>query len=227
MSITLAELKLQSRERADMVESEFVTDTELLSYINSSLAELHDLLIAAYSEEYYMTEYEFVGDGSQAYALPADFYKLRGVDIQDNGDAWRTVKRFNFNKRNEGDNPSMQLMGLPYIQYRLVGSNIRFNKIPDGNTTFRIWYYPASVKLAVDADEFDDINGYAEYVIVDAAIKMLNKEESDVSVLMAQKEALRQRLIGMADNRDANEPESVSDVYAEDADYTVLGSGSY
>lgn len=224
--ITLAQLKEQCRQRSDMENSEFVADDELRAYINASLAELHDLLIGAYNEDYYMEEHQFASDGtSVAYALPADFYKLRGVDVQQstNGD-WATVKRFNFNRRNEQQNAfTWNLLGLPYLEYRLVGSNIRFNRIADANLNFRIFYHPKSVELVLDTDEFEDINGFVEYVIVDAAIKMLNKEESDTQVLMAQKEALRQRITAMAQNRDANEPESVTDIYAEDAEITLVG----
>ena len=224
--ITLEELKLQSRQRSDMENSEFVSDAELTSYINASIAELHDLLIAAYNEDYYMEEHLFTANGTDInYALPADFYKLRGVDVRQNASgSWGTVKRFNFNRRNEQQNAfTWNLLGLPYLEYRLVGSNIRFNRTADNNTEFRIYYYPRAVKLVADADEFDDFNGFAEYVVVDAAIKMLAKEESDTSVLMAQKEALRQRIMAMAQNRDANEPESVSDIYAEDSEIRFVG----
>lgn len=223
--ITLAQLKTQSRDRADMAESQFVSDSELVSYINASIAELHDLLISAYNEDYVMEDYEFTADGTNfEFDLPADLYKLRGVDVRYDNDIWSTVKRFNFNRRNESQNTvTWQVLGLPYLEYRLVGNRIRFNAIPDANTDFRLFYNPKAETLAVDADQYDDINGFAEYVIVDAAIKMLNKEESDVSVLMAQKEALKQRITSMAQNRDANEPESVSDIYAEDMDSYWVG----
>jgi hypothetical protein len=225
MSITLAELKIQSRDRSDMAESEFVGDSELTSYINNSIAELHDILIGAYAEEYYMESEQFSAVDSQLdYALPEDFYKLRGVDVRINNDAWVTVKRFNFNRRNEdANNFAWNLLGVPYLEYRLVGSNIRFNRNPSAGSEFRIWYYPRAQTLSADSDVFDDINGFAEYVIVDAAIKMMQKEESDVSVLMAQKEALKKRIQEMAQNRDANEPESVTDIYAEDVDFYVFG----
>ena len=222
--ITLAELKTQARQRADMENSDFVSDSELVSYLNSSLAELHDLLIGAFAEEYVMEEYQWTSDGSIQYALPADFYKLRGVDVRQNNGQWATVKRFNFNKRNEKQNAfAWNMLGLPYIEYRLVGSNIRFNRDPDANLSFRMFYYPRATTLTLDSDSYDDVNGFAEYVVVDAAIKMLQKEESDVRVLMAQKEALKQRIQAMAQNRDANEPESVSDIYAEDTDVTLIG----
>ena len=66
--------------------------------------------------------------------------------------------------------------------------------------------------MLADSDILDGISGFDEYVIVDAAIKAMQKEESDVSVLMAQKEALKRRIEAAAANRDAGEPESVSDI---------------
>lgn len=222
--VTLGELKTQSRQRADMENNDFITDSELTFYINSSIAELHDLLIAAYCEDYVMNEHLFTSDAGLDYALPADFYKLRGVDVRQNGNIWATVKRFNFNRRNEQQNAfAWNMLGLPYLEYRLVGSNIRFNRTPDVNSQFRLFYYPVATKLVLDADEYDDVNQFSEYVVVDAAIKMMQKEESDVSVLMAQKEALRKRIIDMAANRDANEPASVTDIYAEDAELYIIG----
>lgn len=225
MAITLADIRLQSRQRADMVESQFVSDGELNNYINASLAELHDLLVAAYCEEYYMNEVQFVADPNVLeYPLPdgsnyensPKFYKLRGVDIRQTSQDWITVKRFNFNRRNDNSTAyAFNLLGLPYLEYRLVGSNIRFNRYPEANSEFRIWYYPVAQVLVNDTDVFEDVNNFVEYVIVDCAIKMMQKQEDDVSVLMTQKQALKQRIEAMADNRDANEPESVTDIYDE------------
>jgi len=227
MSITLADIRTQARQRADMLESQFVTDSELNSYINASMAELHDLLIAAYNEEYYMESVEFSAVQDQIdYDLPngtnynnaQKFYKLRGFDIKVENDVWTNCHRFNFNRRNEDQAAfAFNMLGIPYLDYRIVGSKIRFNRTPDVNSQFRLWYNPKVVVLVNDADIFDDINGYAEYVVVDAAIKMLQKEESDVTVLMVQKEALRARIQTMAQNRDANEPESVTDIHEEDS----------
>lgn len=224
--ITLAELKEQARQRADQENSEFVSESELTAYINSSLAELHDLLIAAYNEDYVVEEYQWTATTEASYQLPADFYKLRGVDVRNgvNGN-WATVKRYNFNRRNEQQNAYVwNMLGLPYLEYRLVGSKIRFNRTPDSSTQFRIFYYPAAPKLVADTDTYDDVNAYAEYVIVDAAIKMMQKEESDTRMLAAQKVALAERIRAMAASRDANEPASVTDVYAEDTEITLIGS---
>lgn len=221
MTVTLLQLRDRAKQRSDMEKSNFVSTAEWNTYINASLAELHDILIATYGEDYYVNESSFsTTDGVDEYSLPADLYKIRGVDLQVATNEFYTLKKFNFNERNRfTQNGLWEIYGLPFIRYRLVGSKIKFSPKPDGVRNIKLWYYPRAVELTADTDTFDDFNGFSEYVVVDAAIKALNKEESDVSVLMAQKEALRQRIMEMAQNRDAGEPESVSDIYAENDDY--------
>lgn len=221
MSITLLELRDQARQRADQENSEFVTDSELTSYINNSIAELHDLLIQAYDSDYYLSEYTFTTVADQAaYDLPADFYKVRGVDLKLNGQNWFTIKKFTFNERNRFDDFGVwDVFGFSSVRYRVMGSKIRFNPTPDNITNVRLWYIPVATKLVADTDTLDDLNAYSEYIIVDAAIKMMVKEESDPSALMAQKQALKRRIEEAANNRDAGNAESVKDIYAENVDY--------
>jgi uncharacterized protein YdcH (DUF465 family) len=91
--------------------------------------------------------------------------------------------------------------------------------MPDRNADAQVWYVPLPTVLVDDTDTLDDLNAYSEYVIVDAAIKMLLKEESDVTVLLAQKEALAKRIRDKAANRDASSSSSVTDIYAENNDW--------
>jgi len=221
MAITLAELREQSRQRADQENSEFVTDSELNSYINNSIAELQDILIQAYGSDYYLEEFNFTTvNGQAAYDLPDNFYKLLGVDARLNGQNYFTLKKFTFNERNRFDDFGVwDVFGFSSVRYRVMGSQIRFNPIPDNTTDIRIWYIPVATKLVDDTDELNDFNAFSEYVITDAAIKMMVKEESDPSALIAQKAALKRRIEEVANNRDASNPESVKDIYAENVDY--------
>lgn len=224
MVVTLLSLRTRAKQESDMVKSNFVSEPEWNSYINSSLAELHDIMIAAYGEDYSVEVQSFTTTLNEPnYDLAADFYKLRGVDVQLNGndpDGWCTITKFSFNERNRFSISGFwDIFGAPFIRYRIVGSQLRFNPIPDRATPVRVWYHPVSTQLVADSDQFNDINGWSEYVVVDAAIKALSKEESDVTVLMARKEALRLRIISMSQNRDAGTPEAVSDIYAENDDY--------
>lgn len=224
MLISLAELRLQARQRSDQEKSKLVKDSELTSYINSSIGELYDLLCEAYGSEYFTIESSsFFTDGTNfSYALPTDMYELKGVDMRVANQDWITLQQFNFNERNRyGD--TGRFTGIENIRYRLVGNNIRFNPLPDANTEYRLWYVPFPAQLVNDTDTLDGLNSYQEYVIVDAAIKMMQKEESDVSVLMAQKMALQKRIVDKAANRNAAQSGTITDVYGEA--YDLLSSG--
>jgi len=214
MGTTLLQLKTDVRNRADMANSLFVSDAELITYINGSIAELHDLLIG--SEDYYLVEYSVNTIANTAtYALPAAFYKLRGVDIRQNSGDWQSLRPFNFNERNS----SSDTQSSNGLRYRLTGSNLMLSPAPVGVYEIKIWYTPVATKLVIDADILNDVNQWSEYVIIDAAIKCLNKEESDVSVLLATKADLRKRIENMSASRDAGQPESISDIYAENTDW--------
>jgi hypothetical protein len=221
MTITLAELRLQARQRADMENSKLVSDSELNSYINNSIAELHDILCEAYSSDYYVkTNTFFVTTGVDSYALPSDFYILKGVDLRIDNQDFITVKPFNFNERNRySELGAWDLAGVTNVRYRIIGNNIVFNPIPDRNAEIKLWYVPVATRLINNSDTLDDLNAFSEYVIVDAAIKMMQKEESDVSVLLTQKQLLEKRIRDRAQIRDAGSPQSISDIYAEGDDF--------
>jgi len=228
MSFTLAQLRENSRNLADMKENNYVTDSELNTYINFAIADLHDILVGAYGSDYFLNSTTATTvNGTAAYALPADFYKLRAVDIKLDTSSWTAVKPFNFNERNRFDDfGSWTITGVSNIRYRIMGSNIRFTPVPDSAKEYRLWYIPVATKLSSDSDTLDDINQYSDFIVLTAAMKMLNKEESDVSNLAAERARIIERITAMAQNRDAGESESISDIYAENNDYFFYTSRS-
>lgn len=211
---TLLKLRTQSRQRADKVNSGFILDSELNQYVNNSIAELYDLLVGAYGNDYYLKKYQFSTDGiNSEFALPSDFYKMEGIDLNVNASNFITLKPYMFNERARFQNGSNwsannQAQGP---RYHIKASVIDFVPLPSVNN-LTMYYIPTCPELVLDADTFDGINGWEEYVVVDAAIKMLQKEESDVSVLMAQKQALIKRINDMAENRDMGHSFKVQDV---------------
>ncbi len=222
-TVTLLELRTQARQRADMVGSNFVSDSELTGYINSAIAELYDLLVVNYGEEYFTSatpQSISVLAGTDVYALPATFYKLSGIDTLV-GSRWVDIKKYQMRQRNRTQEGTL----IKDVRYRMLGSNLRFTPTPTANHSVRLWQVPAPTKLSLDADTFDGISGWEEYVVVVAAIKMLTKEESDVRVLMQEKADLVGRIQSASANRDISEPERVSDIEEDDSEYDyVIGS---
>lgn len=77
-----------------------------------------------------------------------------------------------------------------------------------------------------DATTLDGISGWEEFVVIDAALKARIKEESPVQELMAQKAAMRIRIIDTAANRDASIPSRVTDTQSIDIGWPGgLGGG--
>lgn len=212
MSVTVDQLVNLAKQRADMANSNFVKPTEWISYINYSYAELYDILVAKFAD-YYTAQFDFtLADSIDAQDLPADFYKARGVDRALSGDEWYTLHPFSFEDRNKRRRIAVLGTLYPTVRYRIYGNQIIFTPNDGADGSYRMFYIPRAQTLTSGSDSIDGINGWEDYVVVDAAIKALVKEESDVSVLMMQKQALIQRINDMANNRDAGECERVTDV---------------
>jgi hypothetical protein len=249
--MTLAGVRLASQQRADRVNSKFVTQAEWRTYINQAMFELYDLLVAADPDMYTTTPITFTTDGStylqplpngantftnaitNTTFTPQPFYKLMGVDlnIQNANNGYVTINKFNFQDRNRFiyPNSASTIYGVFNLQYRLVGGNdgtytIEFIPTPTANQTIRIWYVPRLKELLLETDTTNvGISGWMEYVIVRAAKYALDKEEADTSKLDAQILFLKQRIEDMANNRDVGLPDTISD--SRRNSYNGTGSG--
>lgn len=83
----------------------------------------------------------------------------------------------------------------------------------------------ATLSFWSDSTLFDGISGWEEYVVIDAAMKAMGKEESDVSLLLARKSAMLARINDMAEARDAGEPMTVSDSRNNNLSWGESGTG--
>ncbi len=79
------------------------------------------------------------------------------------------------------------------------------------------------VRCWKDSTTVDGVSGWEEYIVLDAALKAMGKEESDPSLLGQQKLAMKQRLIDMAENRNIGSPATISDVQSGQG--WITGSG--
>ncbi len=232
---SLGAIRLKAMQRADRVNSNFVTLSEWNSYINQSMFELYDLLITTFEDYYLAPPIQFVSDGiTYIYPLPngsntflnannpsqvvtpPPFYKIQGVDLALNNatNAYVTVNRFNFVDRNRFvyPNTASTIYGVFNLQYRVMGSNIIFIPTPSAGQALRLWYIPRLTELLQDTDVTSTgISGWIEYVIVKAAYYALTKEESDTSSLVLQLQSLTERIQSSASNRDAGMPDTISD----------------
>lgn len=234
--MSLGELRTRSQQRADRLNSQFVTLPEWNFFINQAMFELYDLLVDVYEDLFQATPATFASDGStflyplpdgarafingvsgaQGYIAPP-FYKLQGVDLALNTSAngYVTIRKFNFADRNKFvyPNTASTIYGVFNLQYRLMGDKIEFIPTPSAGQLIRLWYIPRLNQLLQD-NQLTTIgySGWLQYVIIRAAKYALDKEESDTSKLDQELAFLIKRIEASAMNRDAGMPDTVSDV---------------
>lgn len=219
---TFGQIILQAQQRSDLVGSGFITTSEWQSMANASLQQLFEKLVEAYGNDYWVqTPFAITTDGqADHYALPTDFFKLLGVDLQisnagaQTSSGWITIWRFNFAQRNQFTLPNIQtLWGRTNCKYRLSGGNIWFTPLPQAAQPMRLWYAPRFVPLVNSSDSFDGINGWEEWAVNDIAMKALAKENSPMDGVQALQAVQNDRLASIIENRDAGSPATTVDVF--------------
>ena len=158
-SRTMTDLIGDVRRRADIERMDAVNghvpDAEIVRYLQTGLQKVHSLMIEAYGMDYFYSEYQVTvtggipgAEGSDV-ALPPDFFKLLGVDLQITPSQTVAMKPYQRFQRNMYRNaPYVSWYGIVY-RYRLTGSFIRF--IPQAQTSIpvTILYVPTLGKMDV------------------------------------------------------------------------------
>jgi len=235
--MSLFQIREMAQQRADRVDSNFVTLPEWNNYINQAAYELYDLLITI-DEEYFIADpIQFqsvpnqsvypLPDGQRVYTngntgdtnyVAPPFYKFKGQDLGLNtaSNAFVTVNKFTFMDRNRYvfPNTASTLYGVFNLQYRLQGiDKVKFIPTPSSGQNLQMWYIPRLPQLVADTDLTNiGISGWLQYVIVRAAKYALDKEESNTDKLDSELIFLKQRIEETSANRDTAQPDRITDV---------------
>lgn len=231
--VSKSTLRTSVRYRADQENSSFISDSEIDYYVDRAVRALYDKLVDAFGDEYYSSSSTIsVTSSTDTYALPATFYKMQAVRLLvDTNRYVRLTKATLYEIDNTYPDPSAWTVSwIPQmrcrLKYRLLGGNIVFLPFPAGSRTIKIHFAPVWAGFANDADTFDFVDGWDEYVVLCAAIKCLNKEESDPGPLLQEKMDMEMRLQNMIKNRDLGEPQRIYDAQGWTGD-TFTGFEDY
>jgi hypothetical protein len=178
------------------------------AWINEANQKLHGMLVDALGEEYVSSSASFTTIANTSdYAVPASFYKLYGVDLDYHG-VMRSLKQYTRAERNTYRELHPEF--LP--RYSLVGTNIRLYPIPTAGLTGAILYAPEATTLVNSGDTVNYPNGWQRFIVIDAAIQALAKEESDVRTLVAERAAIIKEIEQTKEQRDLATPKRVVDL---------------
>lgn len=228
----LADLRLAAQQRCDRVNASTITTAEWNSLVNSSAAALYRIIGQTY-EDYNVQQYPFtlngniggntlqVGTGS---GVPA-FDKLRHISrivvASGQGGVATYAPVLRCDSLMEFDELSAPVL-MPYygsltqrVKYMLMGQTIEIRPAASAGASYVLYYIPSYQKLVQDTDTIDstfmNTNGADEYIVLDVAIKALVKEESDPTLLMADRERVKAEILVQFAQRDDNMPGRIVD----------------
>lgn len=174
-----------------MVNSTFVSDSELMAFLNSAMTEVYDLLVQAGPPDYYASTQSYtLTTGIIPYSLPSDFRSATCVYAVEPQDRRRPIRAINDYERSKF-------------------------YAPQASYTMELQYVPIPPVFTSDNDTFDGVSGWEELCVAIAARDMLLKEESDISGMEAKIANLKTRIRTASSQRDAG-PRYITDVTQSD-----------
>lgn len=232
---TQAELVTLVRQRCDNVNTTFVTDAEIQTYLEGSLGELLDLVIEEGGADHFLAVTPTISTvaGTEEYTIysnddpstVAPIYKVVAVEAQFGG-KWRRLANYAFWQRLSLEDTSgwsnehstfyrinFQFLGGTSASAR-PGAKIRFIPTPQAVHSVRVVYiqYPGDWSNG-DFTGLQSYSGWSEMIVCDAAAKILEKEESDSSHLLARKAVAMDRIRHHARTMNHGEGDSIRDMY--------------
>jgi hypothetical protein len=220
--VTLSSMLTRARSLACMETASganpFVSDTEFNQWLDDGLHALYDMLVAARGEDYYLKVATAIttAAGTATYTLPTDHMRTCEVVLFDGS------RYFKLRKAQAGDAASLLNLGVSgggahaiSIRYRIRIELLELMPTPSvSGWKVYLHYIPTFAPLTSGTPpvtSFDGIDGWEDYACIYAAIRALDKEESDSSALKAQLGLITERISRLASSRDENEPARIKD----------------
>ena len=194
--------------------SAFIKPPELADTINGSIAEwVDEVRGTTWGSTYARSKRTFPTEsGRQTYPLPFDFLTALSVDVLIASGAQPICARaYQEEERNAYVGLSLAYGPTVVPVYQIQGSDIALLPVPLGAYTVTLNYVPGAPKLEDAEDTIDSINGWEEFIVLDAAIKCLLKsgEHERIPFLSQRLEQQRQRIRALAPRRDQQTAERV------------------
>ena len=229
---TLAQLWSSAQLMADMPNTTFATAAEGYERINYSIARLWGEIAHSDGGDYFREARTLTTTANQAYTeigstgsslntLAGSYLKLISLEVTLDGmpqtipelPEWEDRHAFARETGWSGRSGFSWLQGGPFYthEYSATGARIHWWPTPAAAHTVTAWIIPSAPVLAQTSDTFDGINGFEDAVIHDVAIYLKQREESDPSLLMAERNRIMahiKRVIG----RNHASPRRVRDV---------------
>lgn len=190
-ALTIDALATQVRDETDTNTSDeandTITDAKLFKWLNDGFKEFFDILAEQNADQYFVTSTTL----TSPYSLPADFYRLKGVDISVGGESV-PLKPFNFAERHS-------YTDTLYPRYRVRAATdssnraLVFSPSTAAPSSVTLWYIAVPDDRAT-TETFDVINGWDAFIVAHACVKVKQALDEDWQPYQANKDRAELRI---------------------------------
>jgi hypothetical protein len=215
---TASVLMTDVRRLTDTENDAHIADAYLLTLIDRSYNKLYRAIATQY-ESFFDTEdtSKSLVINQRDYALAADLMHLKGVDIVIGGERV-TMRPYGFGERNDRSNdPRIYRVGYDRqstsYRYRTQANNLRIDPVPNSTEQLIMTYVPRPTRITTSGQTFDVLSGFDDFIIYDASVQVLMRQERDPSAMAALRQDALQAVIAAVSPRDIGDPTQVRDAY--------------
>ena len=205
---TLAAIRTSLLIRGQYENSSDITPTVANEVINDALEESYNLIVEKWDDYYVQVSSTFTtASGTESYALPTDFYKLRKVEILYSGLATDSTARWHRLYPIDIDyNHRRHSLTSKNYRYRIANALLYLSPIPQAVETLRVYYIPTAVQLVNDTDSITFDTPLEFKLVLHIALRdLLQRQDLPTEALDVKIERLVASLRTAADH-DAGEP---------------------
>lgn len=210
MGKTLAEIRSIVRFRGDFRNAIRFPDANVDTEIQAAFGEFYEIVVDANEGYYDTTGNVATTNGVGFVALPTTAWRVRGIDRLDGTDLIPLV-RIGVNDRYRWTTGP----GEPDA-FRLTARGADLYPTPDAIYTLAVTYTPVAPTLGVTSREF--YNGWEEYTIFGALIRLAGNERTDIGKWQEQCDRQRARVAAAASNRNSTMPECIPTYLGDEYD---------
>lgn len=201
MTQTLAQIITVVRNRGNLRNTVRWTDAILTAEIQAAFGEFYGLVAGAH-QGFFDTDTTVPTIAAQPYvALPTGTWSIRAVDLLD-GSRYVPLRKVGIKDRNRYGAPNETDKPLAY---RPTARGIDLFPIPNAVYTLRITYTPVAPTLDSTPREF--YNGWEEYAINGALIRLCGTQHTDASIWLKVIAATEARITKEASEHATQGPE--------------------
>ncbi len=245
IAVSADELEQRVRERADMVDSQFVTSAEVQRFLESAWQELYSILVAS-GEDLFIRRARIISVAADPLVtengdllvtengdviivggvIAASSYinlppQLKALRLIRHADGTRLRKStLNDVELFASTRPSKPIYYRPDMDPANTYLRLELLPTPDRSYEFDVFYVPALSLGEFLSSSYASIpvRGWDEYIVLTGAAKARSKEEADIGDLMKEREILIERIRADLVPFDKSEPDVVVQMSQTGAD---------